>query len=76
MIGTVFAARAEAAKAEHRRALALARDHAQLIAFAHHKPEKMPSLASLLGDKPRAQTTAEQMSVLKALTLELGGKVH
>lgn len=36
----------------------------------------MPSLATLLGDKPRPQTAQEQMSVLKALTRELGGKIH
>jgi hypothetical protein len=36
----------------------------------------MPSLATLLGDKPRPQTTQEQMSVLKALTLKMGGKIH
>lgn len=36
----------------------------------------MPSVASLMGERPRAQTAAEQMSILKALTQDLGGTVH
>ena len=46
------------------------------MGFAYHDPKKMPSVAALMGERPKAQTAREQMSILKALTQDLGGTVH
>jgi hypothetical protein len=73
-----LAIRARAKAEEGARRLDVWRSHQQasLMAYAYHQPSKMPSLSSLLGERPKAQTAAEQMSILKALTQDLGGTVH
>lgn len=70
-----FEAKARAADNDRRRSLWLAHETASLHRFAVHAPNKMPTLASLLGETPKAQTGEERRSLMKALAAKTGGEV-
>lgn len=64
-----FEARARAAETERRRSLWLAHETARLHTFAVHSPNKLPTLASLLGEAPKAQSGEERRALMKGLAV-------
>lgn len=62
---------------DHRRAAWLAHTTASLTGFAYHAPRKMPPLSRLTGVEPaaRPQSAAEQMKLLRLLTVTSGGRI-